>query len=83
MEKGGKLRETINFIDTIQHLGIDYHFQSEIDEKLQCLHGIQFESNDLHQVALRFRLLRQNGFFVSPGLYFVIINKLYKLIDTL
>jgi Terpene synthase, N-terminal domain len=93
MKKADELRETIraminaatdatqimNLIDSIQRLGIDYHFQSEIDDKLQCLQEIKFESNDLHQVALRFRLLRQHGCYVSPGTYIVymtyLINK--------
>lgn len=59
--------EKMNLIDTIQRLGISYHFEKEIDEVLTSLHDAKFESDNLHEVALRFRLLRQHGFHVSPG----------------
>lgn len=59
--------EKMKLIDTIQRLGIGYHFVEEIDEVLTSLHGTKFESNQLHEVALRFRLLRQHGFHVSAG----------------
>lgn len=60
-----------HLIDAVQRLGVSYHFNSEIEESL----GIMYNSldwdgengNDLHVVALRFRLLRQQGYRVSPG----------------
>ncbi|XWS12765.1 hypothetical protein CRYUN_Cryun37aG0118400 [Craigia yunnanensis] len=60
-------------IDAIQRLGIDHHFQYEIEKILQeqymlsCTNGVQ--DNDLHEVALRFRLLRQEGYFVPAGVF--------------
>lgn len=59
-------------IDTVQRLGIDYYFQDEIEQILQR-QSIVFSNhgdrhNDLQEVALRFRLLRQQGYYVSAGL---------------
>ncbi|CAI0375601.1 unnamed protein product [Linum tenue] len=61
-------------IDAIQRLGIGYHFETEIEEVLEKVHdlgddstflNIDEEGTDLHHMALRFRLLRQQGFRVS------------------
>ena len=59
-------------IDVVQRLGIDYYFQDEIELILRRQYSIFFTDgdryNDLQEVALRFRLLRQQGYYVSPGL---------------
>ncbi|KAL0281822.1 UNVERIFIED_CONTAM: Germacrene-D synthase, partial [Sesamum radiatum] len=53
----------LELIDSIQRLGVSYHFEEEIEKSLQCMHdtylGCSSEDNDLRTVALRFRLLRQ------------------------
>ncbi|KAJ4801508.1 Alpha-humulene synthase [Rhynchospora pubera] len=59
--------EKMTLIDTIQHLGIGYLFEKEIDAVLTNLRGLTFESNELHEVALYFKLLRQHGFPISAG----------------
>ena len=66
--------EGLNMIDAIQRLGIDYYFQEEIGV---ILHRQYVESSahgdfgqDLHEVALSFRLLRQQGYFVPAGGYY-------------
>jgi hypothetical protein len=51
----------------IQRLGIDHHFEEEIATTLTNIHSAQFNSSSLHEVALRFRLLRQQGLWVSAG----------------
>lgn len=61
--------EQINLVDTLQHLSIDHHFDEQIASTLSSIHGVEFNSSSLHDVALRFRLLRQHGFWVSPGIY--------------
>jgi hypothetical protein len=62
---------TLMLVDALERLGIDRHFQKEIDTALLRVHNedLQFDntSTELHIVALRFRLLRQHGFFVSTG----------------
>ncbi|TXG65410.1 hypothetical protein EZV62_006685 [Acer yangbiense] len=66
--------EGLAMIDAVQRLGIDYHFQDEIEEILPRQHMIAANystststNDDLQQVALRFRLLRQEGYNVPAG----------------
>lgn len=60
-------------IDAMQRLNIDYHFQEEIEAFLwrQYANSITsacgWGSHNLHETALRFRLLRQQGHFVPAG----------------
>ncbi len=63
----------LQLVDAIQHLGIDHLFKEEIEYSLSEINASEFISSSLHDVALRFRLLRQHGFHVSPG-----INLYYK-----
>ncbi|KAK8618336.1 hypothetical protein V6N13_132330 [Hibiscus sabdariffa] len=57
--------------DAILRLGIDHHFQHEIEQVLQrnyMLSGDKdFHNSDLREVSLRFRLLRQEGYFVPAA----------------
>ncbi|XP_011090538.1 germacrene-D synthase-like [Sesamum indicum] len=63
----------LQLIDAIQRLGVNYHFEEEIDKSLGCMHGTHLEcsnkDNDLRIVALRFRLLRQQGYRVSCDVF--------------
>nr|QTW43987.1 (+)-borneol diphosphate synthase [Cinnamomum burmanni] len=63
----------MNLIDSIQRLGVAYHFETEIEEKLErwnneWVDGLN-DGEDLHAVALQFRLLRQHGYNVSPDVF--------------
>ncbi|KAL2496208.1 Alpha-humulene/(-)-(E)-beta-caryophyllene synthase [Forsythia ovata] len=63
----------LDLIDAIQHLGVGYHFVTEIEKSLKYVNDT-YEScvkqdNDLHTIALRFRLLRQQGYFVSCDVF--------------
>ncbi|CAI0456627.1 unnamed protein product [Linum tenue] len=57
----------------VQRLGVGYHFEAEIEEALEKVHDMgedlftNFDGRgtDLYHAALRFRLLRQQGFPVS------------------
>ncbi|CAL4931028.1 unnamed protein product [Urochloa decumbens] len=60
------IAEQLKLVDTLQHLSIDHHFNKQILAVLSSIHGTEFNSACLHEVALRFRLLRQQGFWVSP-----------------
>ena len=66
--------EALLMIDAIQHLGIDYHFHGEIEVLLQRLYtkfNMNDCDNDLYELALGFRLLRQEGYYVSAvGIFF-------------
>ncbi|KAH8512294.1 hypothetical protein H0E87_009505 [Populus deltoides] len=64
--------EGLVLIDTLQRLGIDYHFREEIEAFLNTQY-VNFSSPnhlplDVFGVALRFRLLRQEGYSVSQEL---------------
>ena len=68
-EVGEGTFEVLLMIDAIQRLGIDYHFHDEIEAILQRQYRIVIITDDfrdnLYEVALRFRLLRQEGYYVT------------------
>ena len=65
--------QKLNFIDAIQHLGVSYHFESEIETALQHIYETDYDhhddkaKDDLYTIALLFRLLRQQGYPISCG----------------
>ena len=63
--------QLLNFIDAVQRLGVAYHFEREIEESLQHIydrfHYADDTDDDLYNVALQFRLLRQQGYNISCG----------------
>ncbi|CAL5008193.1 unnamed protein product [Urochloa decumbens] len=69
--KGTKeLPEILNLIITLQRLGLDSYYESEIDK---LLHGVYksdcHNDNDMNLVSLRFYLLRKNGYNVSSDVF--------------
>ncbi|KAK7825294.1 (-)-germacrene d synthase, partial [Quercus suber] len=66
-----KPSQKLNLIDVLQRLGVSYHFENEIENFLQQLHRTlldhddQENDDDLYTVALQFRLLRQQGYYIS------------------
>ncbi|KAJ4826034.1 putative terpene synthase 13 [Turnera subulata] len=70
--------ESLAMIDAIQRLGIDYHFQEEIEailERQYLISSVNHSNQDLYEVALRFRLLRQEGYYVPEGIFDQFIDK--------
>jgi hypothetical protein len=70
------IKQQLNLIDSLQRLGISYHFESEIDETLEQIYNFFTSNKDmtpreegLHFLALAFRLLRQKGHHISSGRY--------------
>jgi hypothetical protein len=60
-------------LDTLQHLGIDHLFEDQITVALsEILANDLCSSASLHEEALRFRLLREHGYWVSPGMHLTI-----------
>ncbi|EXB75315.1 (-)-germacrene D synthase [Morus notabilis] len=65
--------EQLKLVDSVQRLGLSYHFKREMEEALQ--HIFETYQNkvshdrDLYDVALRFRLLRQYGYNVSSDVF--------------
>ncbi|KAG7650223.1 S-(+)-linalool synthase [Arabidopsis thaliana] len=68
--------ENLEMIDVIQSLGIDLHFRQGIEQTLHMIYkeGLQF-NGDLHEIALRFRLLRQEGHYVQESIFKNILDK--------
>ncbi|ONK72264.1 uncharacterized protein A4U43_C04F17540 [Asparagus officinalis] len=60
---------TLSLIDEIQRLGLEYHFKEEINESLRHVLAEVEEIDDTHSVALSFRLLRQQGYYVSSNVF--------------
>ncbi|KAF5191164.1 (-)-germacrene D synthase [Thalictrum thalictroides] len=69
--------EELDLIEKLQRLGISYHFEAVINDSLQRIHhAATIFSNlevdvctHLYAVALRFRILRQAGYYVSPDVF--------------
>ncbi|XP_006363765.1 (-)-germacrene D synthase-like [Solanum tuberosum] len=76
-----KSLQKLELINTIQLLGVAYHFEHEIEELLSCFYTCyddwigEFGESDLHVVALSFRLLRQQGYYVSSDAFGKFINE--------
>lgn len=81
----------VHLIDSICRLGVNYHFQHEIDEALLHFHENCVENGDLiiednlHTISVLFRLLRQQGFRVSPSIFLnssisIFINYYYSFL---
>ncbi|KAL6311211.1 hypothetical protein AAG906_000480 [Vitis piasezkii] len=73
MAAAGNPSQLLNFIDAVQRLGVAYHFEREIEESLQRIydrfHDADDTNDDLYNIALRFRLLRQQGYNISCGIF--------------
>ncbi|KAG6472731.1 hypothetical protein ZIOFF_070208 [Zingiber officinale] len=63
-------KETLLFIDSLQKLAIDYHFEEEIQAEMHSLYDQRLpisngEGSSIAEVALLFRLLRQARYPIS------------------
>ncbi|KAG5601085.1 hypothetical protein H5410_032455 [Solanum commersonii] len=55
-------------IETMQQLGVAYHFNNEIEISIQNIFDASQQNDDnLYVVSLRFRLVRQQGHYMSSG----------------
>ncbi|KAF8647288.1 hypothetical protein HU200_065439 [Digitaria exilis] len=65
--------DLVTYVDTLERLGIDDHFTDLIEAALSRIRTEEPESdevlNNLHIVALQFRLLRQHGIWVSADVF--------------
>ncbi|KAM3216239.1 hypothetical protein P3L10_025680 [Capsicum annuum] len=65
--------QKLDLINTIQRLGVAYHFEHEIEESLSYMYTHyeewidKVDGDDLHGIALCFRLLRQQGYYMLLG----------------
>ncbi|XP_026388837.1 terpene synthase 10-like [Papaver somniferum] len=59
---------SLKLIDTIQRLGLDYHFHDEIKSAIEKIYiNCKDYKSDLTIEALKFRLFRQHGYEISQG----------------
>ncbi|KAG5611836.1 hypothetical protein H5410_023117 [Solanum commersonii] len=58
-------------IDTLERLGIYYHFEKEIEDQLSKMfdQNVIHEEDDLYKIALYFRLFRQHGYPISSDYF--------------
>ncbi|KAL6840796.1 hypothetical protein ACP4OV_029322 [Aristida adscensionis] len=66
-----ELPETLNIIITLQRLGLDYFYETEIEQILSVVYESDYNDKDLYLVSLRFYLLRKNGYDVSSDTRFI------------
>ncbi|KAJ9671856.1 hypothetical protein PVL29_025515 [Vitis rotundifolia] len=67
-----KSSQLLNFIDSIQRLGLAYQFEREIKEALEEMYqtyNLDDNNDDLTNASLRFRLLRQEGYHIPPDVF--------------
>ncbi|MCL7024581.1 hypothetical protein MKW94_025892 [Papaver nudicaule] len=65
-DEAGVLVYSLKLIDTIQRLGLDYHFRNEIKSVLDKIFmTAKDHQNTLTVEALKFRLFRQHGYQIS------------------
>ncbi|WVZ81717.1 hypothetical protein U9M48_029061 [Paspalum notatum var. saurae] len=62
--------QKLELVDTLQRIGVDYHYKKEIDELLCSVYDDKDGgSNNLYFTALRFYLLRKHGYIVSSDIF--------------
>ncbi|KAJ4826499.1 hypothetical protein Tsubulata_024815 [Turnera subulata] len=66
-----KMLDKLNLIDAVTRLGIGYDFEAEVGEALKEVQEKHHYcgDDDLSTVSLRFRLLRQHGYYVSCDVF--------------
>nr|AAC39432.1 germacrene C synthase [Solanum lycopersicum] len=74
-------------IDAMQRLGVAYHFDNEIETSIQNIFDASSKQNDndnnLYVVSLRFRLVRQQGHYMSSDVFKQFTNQDGKFKETL
>jgi hypothetical protein len=69
IEGANEIPKILDVIITLQRLGLDSHYECEIDEQLKVVYSSEYDDKDLNLVSLRFYLLRKHGYDVSSGKY--------------
>ncbi|GAB4849354.1 hypothetical protein Ancab_004156 [Ancistrocladus abbreviatus] len=68
----GDQLQWLNYVNTLELLGVAYHFEKEIDKGLRSIYenyNIWSQEETLYHVSLGFRLLRQHGFHVPNDIF--------------
>uniref|UniRef100_A0A0E0HSH7 Sesquiterpene synthase n=1 Tax=Oryza nivara TaxID=4536 RepID=A0A0E0HSH7_ORYNI len=76
MVKGSKeVSEILDLVLTLQRLGLDSYYKTELDDLLYSIYNSDFDDKDLNLVSLRFYLLRKNGYDVSSDIFLCFKDK--------
>jgi len=67
VESPNNSTQKLVLIDTIQRLGVAYHFKNDIETSIQNIFEESKNDDDLYVVALQFRLVRQQRHYMSSG----------------
>uniref|UniRef100_A0A1W7HBY7 Putative gamma-cadinene synthase n=1 Tax=Scoparia dulcis TaxID=107240 RepID=A0A1W7HBY7_SCODU len=85
--QGSKATDNIVLIDTLERLGLAYHFVHEIEKQMEHIFesflNVEDEGYDLFSTSLMFRLLRQHGYNISCCIFDKFKNKENKFIETI
>ncbi|KAF3776250.1 Myrcene synthase [Nymphaea thermarum] len=73
----------MELVDSLQRLGVSYHFEKEIKVTMDSIFEDKKESKDLYIAALKFRLLRQHGYHASPDVFNVFKDEKGRLKNVL
>ncbi|KAK8484389.1 hypothetical protein V6N11_001647 [Hibiscus sabdariffa] len=60
---------TLKLIDSLQRLGVSYHFGKEIDEALDNVIWSKTVVDDLYTTSLMFRILREHGYPIGTDVF--------------
>ncbi|KAA8526468.1 hypothetical protein F0562_008329 [Nyssa sinensis] len=71
----------LKLIDSIQRLGVTYHFVEEIKDGISLVHN--HVPHDLHTAALQFRLLREHGYSISSAVFDKFRDRSGRFMDSL
>ncbi|KAK2987973.1 hypothetical protein RJ640_011236 [Escallonia rubra] len=75
LQRSSEPRGTMMLIDTLQRLGIAYHFEEDIAALLEQFSDENLGDEDLFTTALCFRLLRHNGHQISTDVFRKFMDK--------
>jgi len=73
-----ELPKILDLVVKLQRLGLDSHYETEIDEHLRFVYNSSYDVKDLNLVSQRFYLLRKNGYDVSSGKALLLARKTLK-----
>ncbi|CAK9156204.1 unnamed protein product [Ilex paraguariensis] len=70
---GGKSAERRHLINTLERLGVSYHFEKEIEDQLENMFSAYDHENnegyDLKTIGLHFRIFRQHGYKMPSDVF--------------
>ncbi|XP_018720160.2 probable terpene synthase 12 [Eucalyptus grandis] len=87
-DENAELSTILALVDDIQRLGLIFLFEEDVKRALRRYHSLDggYKNRDqktLHGTALYFRILRQNGFEVSPDVFWIFMDEQGTFMESL